>query len=1010
MSALPDVSGLASLEGELGNLGQALDALASRLDFSALLDDNERLLKVSTALPALALLPEHLVLRESVSQPFELVLDCVSTSAQFELKQLLGEQMTVSLKQADGGYKPWHGYVTQAAQLGSDGGLARYRLTMGPWMNWLALRMDSFVFQDKTAIQIIEDVFADYPAAQWRLALGDETLSALRVRSLCTQYRETDLAFVSRLLAQEGLHWYFEHLDDDAGAQADTQNLARHVLVIADADVERADLGPLRFTAQHPTAFEPGLEDPVTAFMAQRKLTTNAVTLGSWDYRQLAGTSASAQSALELGDVPTLERYDGAGAYRYQDGDGANRAAGLALAAAELQAKRFEGIGAARVMCAGARFSLIDHPSYGANTTAFDDPGALLASHARDDNAFTLLAVEHEATNNLGSDAARLLGRGALERGTYKNRFDCVLAAVPVVPPRPVAPTAPFGLTARVVGIESAVVTAERGHRVKVQMHFQRGEQPNAGGRPTGFGADAQGNAPGDERSGTWVRVGGPAAGANWGALYTPRIGTEVALQFIEGDIDRPVIVGAVYGGGDASPFAAGVDSGVNHPGVLSGLHSQRLDGGGFNQFALDDAPGQLRARLHASHADTELGLGHLIQHTADDAQRGTWRGAGFEAGTAGWANVRGAQGLLVSTTARAGTYGSAQATQMDATESVAQLNAARDLGQLLGQAASAVQAQTLATHADGAAVASFVKTIDATQDGKHPDTVNGQPAMQSGDGRTPGSKPVDAFAQPVVLLDTPSAALAASAASLAHFSGQSTSVTAQGDVHQVAAHTLAQVSGGTTSVYAHEGGIAAMAANGPVTLRAHADTLSILADQAITITSVNDEIRVGASQQIQLVAGQSSITLRGGDIEFKTPGAFTVHGATHAFLGGGSEPATLAALPTGAIGEPVRFVELSYHYDDLTPIGGAPYKVTFQTGEVLQGTLDADGFARIEGVPKGTYRVDYGEDPAAWVAPPLDELPWDKPDVKAEAQRLVDEARRKRGIDSDSDNGDAAS
>ncbi len=93
---------------------------------------------------------------------------------------------------------------------------------------------------------------------------------------------------------------------------------------------------------------------------------------------------------------------------------------------------------------------------------------------------------------------------------------------------------------------------------------------------------------PGDDRSGTWVRVGGPAAGANWGALYTPRIGSEVTVQFIEGDIDRPVIVGGLYGRGDAMPFSAGVDSGVNHPGVIAGLHSQRLDGDGFNQFALD--------------------------------------------------------------------------------------------------------------------------------------------------------------------------------------------------------------------------------------------------------------------------------------------------------------------------------------------------------------------------------------------------------------------------------------
>ena len=191
-----------------------LSSAVSRLSFAALLDQHGRMLKVETALPSLALVPERMVMKDALGQPFELVLDCLSTSAHFELKLLIGEQISVRLLQPSGSYKPFHGYVFKAAQLGADGALARYRLHMRPWLALLAERRDSFVFQDQTALAIIEAVFKDYPQAHYRIEvaqIGPE--QTLRTRSLCTQYRESDLAFVARLLAEEGLSYHVEHLD-----------------------------------------------------------------------------------------------------------------------------------------------------------------------------------------------------------------------------------------------------------------------------------------------------------------------------------------------------------------------------------------------------------------------------------------------------------------------------------------------------------------------------------------------------------------------------------------------------------------------------------------------------------------------------------------------------------------------------------------------------------------------------------------------------------------------------
>ena len=899
-----------------------LREMTSRLDFVQLLDQHGRFMQVQTALPALSLIAERMVLRELVSQPFELELQCLSTSANFELKSLLGEQVSLRLLQANGQYKSWHGYVFEAAQLGSEGGLARYQLHMRPWLAALAYRRNSRVFHDQNAQQIVSAVLGDHLWAHFRF----DVTEALRVRSLCTQYRETDLAFVQRVLAQEGLSYHFEHLDDEAAAQADDASHARHVMVITDQLAQRPDLGSVRFSSQHASANLGGQKDAITAFMSQRDIGANAVTLGAWDYKKLAGVSAQEASALALGDLPALEVYDGSGAYRYQDPEHAQRAAQLALAALELDFKHFEGQGSTRHFSAGMNFSLIDHPLYGANTSAFNYSGSLLASHQRPDNAFTLLSVEHHCTNNLGSDLAALLHISDLERGTYKNHFHCAPAAAAVVPRYRPAPTAHGAQSAIIVGLPNEPLQSERDHRVKIRFAWQ----------------DASGDFPANA-DGAWVRVALPWAGANWGAALVPRIGAEVVVEFIEGDIDRPIITGSLYNGADAPPFSAGVDSGVNHSGVISGWHSGGLDGSGFNQWALDDATAQLRMRLLCSYTLSEVGLGHLIGQSAQGAQRGAWRGAGFEAGTAGWASVRSGKGLLISTSARAGTYGSAQSTQMDATQALAQLRSAKDLGQRLSDAAAQSQAQALHSPQGGNSLERFMSQIDPAQQGKLAGPLNGQSTLHDPQGSRDLKEPVHAFGAPVMVFDTPSSAALTSQTQVLAYAGEGLGFVSQGDVQHSAAHTASQVSGQTTSFFTHAGGLQVKAANGPLSLRAHTDALQILASKEVQILSVNDEITISAKNKIELIGGDSGLTLEGGNITFTTPGTWAVKGASHAFSGGGNGAASLSALPDSRVNlfdEQVRALSKT----DGKPIAGLSYRIETASGEIVTGTTDESG------------------------------------------------------------------
>jgi type VI secretion system secreted protein VgrG len=329
-----------------------------------------------------------------------------------------------------------------------------------------------------------------------------------------------------------------------------------------------------------------------------------------------------------------------------------------------------------RQLDVGQQFTVLQHPHYQGDAARF-----------------TLLAIEHEAANNLEGNAkpiGGLLGNGKaqdkassgsaeLEPGTYRNTALCVAAVLPIVP-QPQPKSAVPGLqSAIVVGTAKAQAGtaphSERDHRIKIQFPWQRGAAPLAGG----LSSDTE-RATGDEANGLWVRVSEALAGPNWGSVFTPRIGSEVLVDFIHGDADHPLVVAALYNGQDAPPWPAGEGSSANHPGVLAGFHAPTLDGSGWSQWQVDDASGQLRTRLATSFARSELNLGYLIHQSPTSSQRGAYRGQGFELRTDGWSVTRAAQGMLISTSARQ----NGVSTQLDTAEAAGQLKTASDTAQRL--------------------------------------------------------------------------------------------------------------------------------------------------------------------------------------------------------------------------------------------------------------------------------------------------------------------------------------
>ncbi|MDD1969309.1 type VI secretion system tip protein VgrG, partial [Pseudomonas putida] len=553
-----------------------------------LLSQNHRFITLQTALPD-ALLVERLHGVEGLNEELDFTLECVSASAYLDIDGLVDRCINLQLVMADGRLRLWQGMVVEVEQQGSDGGLTSYLLRVGSWMSLLKQRRNTLIFRDMDALGIAAQVFADYPQAKWR----HDVTQPLIPRAICTQYRETDFEFVTRVLSEEGLSFRLEHAETPLQDPDGLPNGSAE-LVIFDRHFPLPESEALPFTRINAT--EAG--DGISRFSEQVQVCSDRATTTRWNPTLMKAVSGSAYHPAH-GDgqaLPERELFDVEPPLAFMTSAQADLHAGLLLDAARMEARLYLGEGAIRQLQPGPRYTLTGHSGHRGQ-------------------AFICLRVTHSAVNNLGVLAAQLLRDSGLIAGSYRNSFKAIPADVRVVPRRLPRPLAAGTQSAIVVGSKSQVITSTRDHQVRVQFSWQRGTNPLHGGlHETHSLSKPDGHAPGDESSGSWVRVAEDAAGNNFGQHFTPRIGAEVLIGFANGDIDQPSIIGQLYGGRDFPPFAAGLDASANHPGTLSGLQTRNLDGSPASQWLLDDASGQLRHELRNATGDSHLALGYLIE------------------------------------------------------------------------------------------------------------------------------------------------------------------------------------------------------------------------------------------------------------------------------------------------------------------------------------------------------------------------------------------------------------
>lgn len=930
------------------------------------LSQHARLISIETAQGSF--LPESLVVEsftgvEAVNAPFVFDIQALSPSAFLDLSPLQGEEVTLRLLLADHSLRVWHGYCHEAGWAGADGGLARYHLQLTPFVNALAVRQDTFLFQNKNAYEIVAEVLAEYPQANLRW----ECQRALKVYPTFTQYRESDYDFLMRLLALEGLSYRFEHLQGEAALSAESLGHAKHCWVIFDVEA------PLPALPAQPSIRFHGVraseaEDSIHQWALAEHVQSNACVASSWHEGPLVALEAEVSAPVVHGEPPALPLFMGSGLRRFDSVEEAALAAHTRLLAHSQEVECYAGRSGARALAAGFVFELLQHEGFVAP-----------------ENRFLVRKVHHRATNNFvhgvhqeaGVIAASAVDLFAVddipifkvERGVYRNQFEVTRYDVPVLPKA--SAQVPFFPTlgpqaAVVVGFESASITTERNHRVKVQFVWQRGLHPVAGGLfETGNAVDTQGNAPLDERSGAWVRVSEALAGPNWGSQFVPRIGAEVLVEFAEADADVPVMVAAVFNQQDTPPFRAGIDSGVNHAGVVSGWHSQGLDGQGFNQWVLDDTQGQLRMRFASSVANSQLSLGYLVQQSPFSAQRGAFRGEGFELRTNAWGVLRGQEGVLISSSSRAQWGASVCETQMDMREAVQGVMQAQRYGQALTRHAQ--HQQVLWSAPSLAAVARALGESDAAQQGHYVAAVNGQAVVKpAAGGRALAGRAVERLAQPWVVVDSASGVHWASASSSMVSAGAMLFWATQADVLLSAGGAIGQVSGAASSWLSAKGGLHATAAHGPLTLRAHSNAMQLWGDKQLAITSTRSAILIKAKNTLKLKAGQSALTLQGAQVTFACLGKFTVKTGQHGFRSAGKVKPTMKGLPRGGVAlappENPNIPSLAVAYDEAfilkekktgKLLANTDYRIKRANGQYEYGRSDSKGHTHLVNTDK---------------------------------------------------------
>lgn len=796
--------------------------------------------------------------QHQINQGLQTELICLSTHAHIALKQFIGCRVAIDQVTDRGELFRTTGIITAASQGQNDGALTLYKLTLNDATALWQKRRNSRVFMNKTVREISEILFSEW---QNRSVLFAASLSLdltglsrdYDVRPFVMQSNESDYDFLTRLWRSEGINWLID--EKQLTVPVSASEIQAQLLKLVDHSQYFSALKrrSIRFHRSHATE----QLDTLNSLIAVRQLNPNSTQTQRWHAQQLAQDQSQplfsnhqqsdihANATLQLEDTWNISPA-WTGDLNHEDQVTASGIAQLDRLNQQLsdyhalQSKYFKASSSVRDAQVGYWFELQQHPE--------------IDQHPAHQREFLILAKRFYNQNNLPKDILSQLD-SLLEKSGWQmaqeerqaNELQIVRREIPVVPEyqpfihRPAA----YPQRARVVGPEGETIHVDAWGRVKVRFLFTRSEDHQHDG-----GAGSNDN----DSDSAWVDVLTPWAGEGYGVRLHPRIGEIVVIDFFEGDIDRPFVVGRIH---EAERRPAMFDAKGELPATkkLSGIRSQEVDGEGFNQLRFDDTPEQISVQLQSSHAASQLNLGNLSYPKENESSDG--RGEGFELRTDHWGALRAGKGLLISTYKQ----DSAAGNHLDADPAKEQLESNLNHSKALSDIAEKQQADPLEFFDS---LKQFLNQIEAEDQAK-----------------------ATAFKQAVMLLTAPQTIVLSTNENIHLSADQQINQSAGDNIHFSTQKSLVAHAQDRISLFAAQEGASVYTAKGKIELQAQDDAIEAIARKVIKLISTEDKIEITSPKEIVLTAGGSQIKVNSGGVFFTTGGKFECKAGQHLFTKG---------------------------------------------------------------------------------------------------------------------------